>query len=100
MAAIVAALRGSSERFRPQTRVLTRGTRGAAGAASAAGGRVGSWAVHAERAPVRVSTGGRGGGALLERVRVGVPAQAGISRDQCSVRRGGLLLLQKDSRQD
>lgn len=81
MAAIVAALRGSSGRFRPQTRVLTRGTRGAA---SAAGGRVGSWAVHAERAPVRVSTGGRGGGALLERVRVGVPAQAGVSRDQCS----------------
>lgn len=39
MAAIVAALRGSSGRFRPQTRVLTRGTRGAAGAASAAGGQ-------------------------------------------------------------
>lgn len=36
MAAIVAALRGSSGRFRPQTRVLTRGTRGAA---SAAGGQ-------------------------------------------------------------
>lgn len=41
---------------------------------------MGSWAVHAERAPVRVSTGGRGGGALLERIRVGVPAQAGITR--------------------
>lgn len=39
---------------------------------------MGSWAAHAERAPVRVSTGGRGGGALLERVRVGVPAQARV----------------------
>lgn len=81
MAAMVVALRGTSVRFRPRTRALTRGTRGAA---SAAGGRVGSWAVHAERAPVRVSTGGRGGGALLERVRVGVPAEAGVSQDQCS----------------
>lgn len=81
MAAMAVALRGLSVRFRPWTRAPTRGTRGAA---SAAGGRVGSWAVHAERAPVRVSTGGRGGGALLERVRVGVPAQAGVSQDQCS----------------
>lgn len=75
MAAMVAALRGPSRRFRPRTRALTRGTRGAA---SAAGGRVGSWAVHVERAPVRVSTGGRGGGAVLERVRVGVPTQARV----------------------
>lgn len=82
MAAMVAALRGSSGRFRQRTRALTRGTRGAA---SAAGGRVGSWAVHAERAPpCECSQGGGGGPALLERVRVGVPAQAGVSLDQNS----------------
>lgn len=79
MAAMVVALRGPVGRFRSRTRAWTRGTRGAA---NAAGGRVGSWAVHAEWVSVRVSTWGRSGGALLQCVRVGVPTQDRVSEDQ------------------